>query len=416
MLSGWTRRPAPRRGASEASVLVSPKGLPVSALGRSGLCLLTLFILFLAPAGSAAAQAYRPRRPRAAPPTAAEASPQGEGVAAPAGGGRAWVSAGPAAQLWVAAAGGPARLVAGSEGQHFGQPIWSADGSQVAYLVTPTGTETAPLARWWVVDVSEGTARAPHRLAAAPSWVPAAARPAPPPGWHGGPARRAARSSSVHNPAAAALTPPAQIRVLHTALNASYSWCRPGVAVGQVVTLTLEDYVSRVVPAESLDSWGDSGGMEELKAQAIAARTYAWYEIANQDGSHPAWDVTDDTYYQMLCDGHGTYSSAATAATAGFYVSYDGEPILAQYSADNGDPTLYGGEPYLQPVMDPVDLGDALDGHGHGLSQWGAYFWASDDGWNAIQILAHYYTGIEVVNPDHHNPLLALLSPGRAPG
>ena len=385
---------------------------PGSHLGRSGLCLLTLLILFLAPAGPAAAQAYRPRRPRAAPATAAAASPQGEGVAAPAGAGRAGVSAGPASQLWVSAAGGPARLLATGIGQHFGQPIWSPDGSQVAYLVTPTGTETAPLARWWVVDVEEGGVGAPRRLPAAPTWVPAAARPAPPPGWHGGPARRIARPSSAHPMAPAALTPPALIRVLHTALNASYG-CWPDVAVGQVMTFTLEDYVAHVVPAESPDAWGDSnyGGMEELKAQAVAARTYAWYEIANADGSHPAWDVTDDAYYQVMCDGYGTNSSAATAATAGFYVSYDGQPILAQYSADNGDPTLYGDEPYLEPVMDPVDLGDTLDGHGHGMSQWGAYFWASDDGWNAIQILAHYYSGIEVVDPDHHDPLLALLQP-----
>ena len=354
-----------------------------------------LAVLVLAPAGSAVAAA----------------SPPGLPIPAPVGGGTAWVSSGPESQLWVAAAGRPARLVAIGEGQYFGRPIWSPDGSQLAYLVTPAGTETASLARWWVVAVDITGTHTPRRLSAAPAWVPAAAIPKPPIGPHGGGGKPAGPPSSAHPMAPAALTPPPLIRVLHTELNASYSWCRPDVAVGQIITLTLEDYVARVVPAESLDSWGDNGGMEELKAQAIAARTYAWYEIANAASGDATWDVTDDTSYQMMCDSTYTNSSNATQDTAGMYISYDGQPILAQYSANNGDPTLYGDEPYLQPVMDPVSLGASLDGHGHGMSQWGAYFWASEYGWNDIQILAHYYTGIEIVDPDHHNPLLALLQP-----
>ena len=31
------------------------------------------------------------------------------------------------------------------------------------------------------------------------------------------------------------------------------------------------------------------------------------------------------------------------------------------------------------------------NGHGRGMSQWGAYGWAVDQGWNWIQILDHYY-------------------------
>jgi hypothetical protein len=33
------------------------------------------------------------------------------------------------------------------------------------------------------------------------------------------------------------------------------------------------------------------------------------------------------------------------------------------------------------------------NGHGRGMSQWGAYGWAVDQGWNAAQILDHYYGG-----------------------
>jgi SpoIID/LytB domain protein len=47
-------------------------------------------------------------------------------------------------------------------------------------------------------------------------------------------------------------------------------------------------------------------------------------------------------------------------------------------------------------AVDPVATLD-LDGHGYGhgigLSQWGAYGYAADHGWNALQILDHYYGG-----------------------
>lgn len=35
-------------------------------------------------------------------------------------------------------------------------------------------------------------------------------------------------------------------------------------------------------------------------------------------------------------------------------------------------------------------------GHGVGLSQWGAHFYADKEGWNYKQILSHYYTGVSI--------------------
>ncbi len=35
-------------------------------------------------------------------------------------------------------------------------------------------------------------------------------------------------------------------------------------------------------------------------------------------------------------------------------------------------------------------------GHGVGLSQWGAHFYAINDGWNYQQIISHYYTGVSI--------------------
>ena len=39
------------------------------------------------------------------------------------------------------------------------------------------------------------------------------------------------------------------------------------------ISYTLEEYVKRIYEMPS--SWGDQGGMEALKAQAVAARSYA---------------------------------------------------------------------------------------------------------------------------------------------
>ncbi|MGB1724347.1 MAG: SpoIID/LytB domain-containing protein, partial [Ilumatobacteraceae bacterium] len=40
------------------------------------------------------------------------------------------------------------------------------------------------------------------------------------------------------------------------------------------------------------------------------------------------------------------------------------------------------------------------DGHGRGMSQWGAYGWAVDEGWSWEQILDHYYGGTELGSVD----------------
>ena len=48
------------------------------------------------------------------------------------------------------------------------------------------------------------------------------------------------------------------------------------------------------------------------------------------------------------------------------------------------------GTPLAQVVLD-----GGGNGHGVGLSQWGAYGYAVDHGWTAAQILDHYYGGTE---------------------
>ena len=114
-------------------------------------------------------------------------------------------------------------------------------------------------------------------------------------------------------------------------------------------TVPLEDYLYGVVPAEI----GAHVPREAMKAQAVAARTYA---LKNRGKF--AWDGfdLDDT---TRCEGYDGWdgetsgSDAAVDATRGLVLTYHGALIDAPYSTDSGgmtacDPTC----PYLQAVRD----------------------------------------------------------------
>jgi peptidoglycan hydrolase-like protein with peptidoglycan-binding domain len=73
-----------------------------------------------------------------------------------------------------------------------------------------------------------------------------------------------------------------------------------------------------------------------------------------------------------------------------------------------GSPTASASAPsdIVAVVIDGVG-----NGHGRGMSQWGAYGWAVDHGWNWVQILDHYYGGTSngsIGNPQIRVRLTAL--------
>jgi stage II sporulation protein D len=59
---------------------------------------------------------------------------------------------------------------------------------------------------------------------------------------------------------------------------------------GTIVVMDMEEYVKGVVPNEAYSSWPQ----EALKAQAVAARTYALYFVLQP---HPGrnWDICSTT-------------------------------------------------------------------------------------------------------------------------
>jgi len=158
------------------------------------------------------------------------------------------------------------------------------------------------------------------------------------------------------------------------------------------VEIDIEDYVLGI--SESPYYWGSSGGMEALKAQAVAARSYALHRaIVRGDPSARPWcwcnlyDTTSDQFYVGW--GHGrTEWIEAVAATEGKVLyhpndTWRGEqiPIETFYSSstfgwtedsENGFTTYV---PYLRAVDDHWGLmPEAGNPYGH----WSASFTASE--------------------------------------
>jgi len=112
-----------------------------------------------------------------------------------------------------------------------------------------------------------------------------------------------------------------------------------------VLHIFIEDYLLGVVPYEM----GDSFPLEALKAQAIAARTYA----LRKSGSSDDYDVEDTTNDQAY-KGRSTsspLSEQAVRETEGLCGAYKGQLAWCYYSASNGGQTELG--QHVWPVDNP---------------------------------------------------------------
>ena len=129
-----------------------------------------------------------------------------------------------------------------------------------------------------------------------------------------------------------------------------------GKTVSVVDYVSLEQYLKGVVPAEMPSGWP----AEALKAQAVAARSYA---LANLASSGP-FDLYGDTRSQVYggVAVETDAASAAVAATAGRVVTYDGQVADTLFHASSGGRTASSLEatgravPYLVSVKDPYDV------------------------------------------------------------
>jgi stage II sporulation protein D len=121
----------------------------------------------------------------------------------------------------------------------------------------------------------------------------------------------------------------------------------------------LEEYLYSVIGGEMDTRWPG----EALKAQAIAARTFALYEREKQR-NNPVYDVGDSPdrwqiYKGVMSESPSTY--AAVDTTAGQVLTYGNQIILSVFHACSGGHTenvedVWGGSrdryPYLRAVPD----------------------------------------------------------------
>jgi len=125
-----------------------------------------------------------------------------------------------------------------------------------------------------------------------------------------------------------------------------------------ILSLPLEEYLKGVLPKEVYPSWP----IEALKAQAVAARTYALYNLLKN--RNKPYDVDSTTLSQVfggVSIGKRT-TDLAVELTRGQILTYEGNVIYAMYSSNNAPCTHSFKEllkidlPYLEKVKDIYSL------------------------------------------------------------
>jgi peptidoglycan hydrolase-like amidase len=92
----------------------------------------------------------------------------------------------------------------------------------------------------------------------------------------------------------------------------------------------IEEYAKRIY--EMPGSWGDEGGMEALKAQAVAARSYALARTGNGSGSICATEACQ----VFKSEAKGGKWDEAVNATRGWVLIANGQPFSAWYASTSG--------------------------------------------------------------------------------
>jgi len=199
------------------------------------------------------------------------------------------------------------------------------------------------------------------------------------------------------------------------------------------------EYLPNVLPRE-MDVQNNDPTLPAAQAQAVAARTYATWTARNKPYDDPlGYDynnqINNSTEYQVYYpdsynhflnpndpEGVKQMISTAISSTLGTHITIsDGSAIDAEFGSDianqsNDEPS----KDYLNIIQDPISTISTICGavtnySGWGMSQKGALRWSkgnqcatggSDNtAWPVTwsdyrQILAHYYTGIDILGPN----------------
>ena len=169
--------------------------------------------------------------------------------------------------------------------------------------------------------------------------------------------------------------------------------------------LSLERYL------KGLGEVSNSEEVEKIKAIMVAARTYAYYYMT-QDEKFPGkpYHVDDDPKVSQKYLGYGLEKRSPNVAngvvlTEGEVVTYNGAVVKTPYfNKSDGDSTKSAEEvwgwkttPYLLSVSDSYCDSTSFNGHGVGLSGCGAKGMALK-GYDYKEILSHYYTKTKITD------------------
>jgi stage II sporulation protein D len=112
----------------------------------------------------------------------------------------------------------------------------------------------------------------------------------------------------------------------------------PNRDVWVINVLPLEEYLVGLINYEISSQWT----LEAVKAQVVAARTYAFYQSANRSGE--LYDVDSGVIDQVYggVSREDSRSRKAVQETKGELILYQGNPIFAVYSACCGGKTEWG--------------------------------------------------------------------------
>jgi len=142
---------------------------------------------------------------------------------------------------------------------------------------------------------------------------------------------------------------------------ASGHWYRGGLEIFSssnknitvVNSLPIEEYLYGVVPGEMPYKWS----LEALKAQAVAARTYAIANIGSNSKRGFDMFATPASQVYLGVEGEKESTSQAVNETKGLVLTYKGKLITAYYHSTSGGMTengfdLWDNQPYLRSVPD----------------------------------------------------------------
>ncbi|MCL2840524.1 MAG: SpoIID/LytB domain-containing protein [Defluviitaleaceae bacterium] len=127
-----------------------------------------------------------------------------------------------------------------------------------------------------------------------------------------------------------------------------------GGRITAINVLSMEEYLYGVLPSEMSPTFH----MEALKAQAVAARTFAHTAVSERRHAAQGFDLCDGTHCQVHRGTEREHENTTRAVreTEGLMIFHGGNPILAAYFSSSGGATenselvWFESRPYLRSV------------------------------------------------------------------